>query len=191
MALPAKRRTIVAFAVLIEGGLGVLATVVGAVVGHDPWQTIAWQGGAAFAGIVAAVPMLGLFALLWRAPIPSLVEMRSELTSRVLPLFRHCSMTELALVCAAAGLGEELLFRRLLQGGLTPSLGQAQALVLASALFGLAHPITPVYAVTAGFLGAYLGGLWLACGNLLVPVLAHGLYDFVALVAVLRRQALD
>ena len=55
-------------------------------------------------------------------------------------------------------------------------------------MFGLLHPITRAYAVIAALLGAYLGGLWLAGGNLLTPIVAHALYDFVALVYLLRLR---
>jgi membrane protease YdiL (CAAX protease family) len=70
-------------------------------------------------------------------------------------------------------------------------LGPWAALALVSVLFGLVHPITPAYAVLATLAGAYLGWAYLASGNLLVPVLAHALYDFTALVYLLRgpRQA--
>jgi membrane protease YdiL (CAAX protease family) len=52
--------------------------------------------------------------------------------------------------------------------------------------FGLAHALTVTYAVLAALVGGYLGWLHLASGNLLVPVLAHALYDFIALRLLLR-----
>ena len=55
-------------------------------------------------------------------------------------------------------------------------------LAVASLLFGLLHPITPTYVAIAALLGAYLGAVWLATGNLLTVIVAHALYDFVALV---------
>jgi membrane protease YdiL (CAAX protease family) len=64
------------------------------------------------------------------------------------------------------------------------------ALVVSSVLFGLLHPITPTYAVLAGLIGAYLGGVWLANGNLLVVVIVHALYDFIALIYLLRDRPL-
>ena len=59
-------------------------------------------------------------------------------------------------------------------------------LLAAALLFGLLHSITPAYAILAGLVGLYLGGLWLACGNLLTPIVAHGTYDFLALVYLVR-----
>jgi membrane protease YdiL (CAAX protease family) len=62
----------------------------------------------------------------------------------------------------------------------------APAVALASAVFGLLHAITPTYAILATVMGAYLGVVWIASGNLLAPIVAHALYDFVALVWLLR-----
>jgi membrane protease YdiL (CAAX protease family) len=60
------------------------------------------------------------------------------------------------------------------------------ALLLAAALFGVLHFITPAYAVLAGLLGLYMGVLYLVTGNLLVPIVVHSLYDFVALLYLVR-----
>jgi len=43
-----------------------------------------------------------------------------------------------------------------------------------------------LYALLAGVVGLYLGGLYLLTGNLLVPIVVHALYDVVAL-GYLRR----
>ena len=89
------------------------------------------------------------------------------------------------MIAALAGLGEEMLFRGVIQaavgGWIGGDAGQWIALAAAAVLFALAHSITVMYLVLAGLIGLYLGGLWLATGNLLVPIIAHGLYDFVAL----------
>jgi membrane protease YdiL (CAAX protease family) len=79
-----------------------------------------------------------------------------------------------------------MLFRGLLQPAIAglwagPA-GVWLGLAGASLLFGLAHAVTRAYVVLAALVGAYLGGLWLATGNLLVPVVAHGLYDFAAIL---------
>ncbi len=101
----------------------------------------------------------------------------------VLPLFRDCSLGELLLVSVLAGLGEEMLFRGVVQVGFERLLGSPWiALAAASVLFGLAHPITMTYAVLAGLIGVYFGWLLMATGNLLAPITTHAAYDFVALV---------
>jgi membrane protease YdiL (CAAX protease family) len=40
--------------------------------------------------------------------------------------------------------------------------------------------------VVAAAIGAGLGGLWLWNGNLLLPIVAHATYDFVALICLAR-----
>jgi membrane protease YdiL (CAAX protease family) len=103
------------------------------------------------------------------------------------PILARRSPAELALLAALAGVGEELLFRGLLQAGLMRVMPSYLALVCASALFGLAHFATSTYAIVAGLMGLYLGGIFLLQGNLLAPIVTHALYDFVALLLVVRR----
>jgi hypothetical protein len=90
-------------------------------------------------------------------------------------------------LAAAAGLGEELFFRGFLQPALTGPFGEVGALVAAAAVFGAVHWITPFYALYAGVLGLYLGGLFLATGGIIAPVVCHAAYDAVALGVYLRR----
>ena len=70
----------------------------------------------------------------------------------------------------------------------TTSIGAVPALALASIAFGLAHAVTPAYAVIATVFGAYFGWIWLATGNLLVVVVAHAVYDFVVLTLMVRAH---
>jgi hypothetical protein len=53
------------------------------------------------------------------------------------------------------------------------------------------HAVTVTYAVLATAVGAYLGWLALTTGNLLVPMIAHGLYDFVASVYLIHTVRLE
>jgi hypothetical protein len=84
---------------------------------------------------------------------------------------------------AAAGVGEEVLFRGVLQ----PLVGWPAA----SVLFGLAHmggrAMAP-FAVWAAVMGGALGALAIATGGIVAPIVAHGVYDVLAL-AYVRRGA--
>jgi membrane protease YdiL (CAAX protease family) len=55
-----------------------------------------------------------------------------------------------------------------------------------SVVFGLAHLITPLYGVLAALVSVYLGWLFLEYENLVVPMVTHAMYDFVALVYLAR-----
>uniref|UniRef100_A0A7R9ZN51 CAAX prenyl protease 2/Lysostaphin resistance protein A-like domain-containing protein n=1 Tax=Craspedostauros australis TaxID=1486917 RepID=A0A7R9ZN51_9STRA len=79
----------------------------------------------------------------------------------------------------AAGFGEEMLFRGVLQYELGASFA---AVGWTSVLFGLLHAVTPLYAVLATLASLYFGWLYLAADNLVVPILTHGLYDVAALM---------
>ncbi len=94
----------------------------------------------------------------------------------------------------AAGVGEELLFRGVLQEEISSRVlgGQSSGLVLSSIIFGALHAVTPTYAVLAGVAGLYFGALYNLSGHcVLVPVVAHALYDAVALIRVHLQVTAD
>lgn len=102
------------------------------------------------------------------------------------PLLATRSPVELVLLAVVAGFAEEVLFRGVVQAGLARLLPEWGAVLLAGAAFGLAHFITPAYALLAGLAGVYLGGLFWLEGSLTAPIVAHALYDVVALSYVAR-----
>lgn len=85
------------------------------------------------------------------------------------------------------GPGEELVFRGVAQAELRRALPASAAIGIAAALFGLTHFSAGVgtvvqqaaYVAVALLLGAVLGWLYEARGTLVVPALAHGLYNAV------------
>lgn len=93
------------------------------------------------------------------------------------------------LVClvlgAVAGLGEEMLFRGLLQYEMEHQwhLPGALAILLSSTVFGALHAVTPLYAALAGLASVYFGWIYLSTDcNLAVPIVCHALYDVGALM---------
>ena len=95
----------------------------------------------------------------------------------------------IVLMAITAGVAEEMLFRGVLQTWLANHLPLAIALLLSSAVFGLLHMRTLLYAVIAGVIGLYLGIIFVLTENLLAPMTAHALYDYAALEYTRRAVA--
>jgi membrane protease YdiL (CAAX protease family) len=183
-------------AIAFELGLGLAALGLGWWLGRSP---LVWPGAAGIGdhlralatGAAAALPLLGILVALDRHPRDPLRELR-RLTDEILPaLFRGASGPELLAVSVAAGVGEELLFRGLVQHGISglPWASGYWGWAVASLLFGAAHPITLRYACAAAVVGGYLGALQIATGSVLAPIAAHAAYDWGALSYLLSRRA--
>jgi membrane protease YdiL (CAAX protease family) len=173
---------------VFEGGLLILALGLGWPLDVDPLASLhgaSPRGG--LLGLLAVLPLLPAFALAMASRWEPLSRIRRLLMTEFMPLLRDSGPLDLLLISALAGLGEEALFRGLLQtaivGWTTPAVG----LVAASVLFGLAHAVTRAYVVIATAMGLYLGLLFEFGGGLLPAAVAHGAYDFVALVYLRRR----
>jgi membrane protease YdiL (CAAX protease family) len=159
----------------------VLALAIGRWTDTPPFATLAWTWGGLARGLVATAPLL--LGLHWclHTRWPPMARLVRDVETLVAPLFAGRARWELVAVALLAGVCEEALFRGVAQPALARHLPPAAAVALAAALFGAAHWVTPAYALLAGLVGAYLGWLALAGGNLLVPMVAHAAYDVVAL----------
>ena len=137
-------------------------------------------------GVLASLPLLAGLRWTLRTRFDPIQRLIRVVQDQLGPLVASRSVTELAVVAALAGLSEEVLFRGVLQGELARRLPGFVALVLTSIAFGLTHFLTVSYALLAGLAGLYLGAVYWAQGNLLIPIIAHALYDLVALVQLAR-----
>ena len=165
------------------------------------WLAIAGEGALALIGVVwawlAGVPLrtgsigpailagsasaIGIavvqFWLLRAAPdIGPVRALRRLYRETLAPLFAKVSLADIVIISALAGIGEELLFRGAWQATFGP--------VIASIAFGLCHVGsrgTVVLGVWAAIVGGYFAWLTYATAGLLAPILAHALYDAIAL----------
>jgi uncharacterized protein len=158
----------------------------GAWLGIPPLASVEWNWRGLATGVGATAPLL--LGLWWcrRTAYPPMVRLVDLVEQRIAPLFAGRGPGELVLIAALAGLGEELLFRGVLQPALAGHIPAWLAAAVVGAGFGLVHWITPTYALLAGLVGTYLGLLALVAENLLVPIVAHALYDLVALSLLTR-----
>ena len=176
---------------LFEVGLGFIAVILGAWLGVDPRASLpktaailelAYQVGL---GFLWAVPIILVGILLDRLPWKFLDTTREATSQRLLEFFSRFHASQWLTLCLAAGVGEELLFRGLIQQGLGEVSWLAWlegwqpvvALILASLLFGICHFLNLAYLVLAAIFGAYFGVCYLWTGQLLPAIVAHAVYD--------------
>jgi len=177
-----------AFFVLLEAGLAPTSLLIGWALGFSPLIDFSWNSEAVIWGIAAALPMLLFLATTIRWPIGPLQRIKTFFDRELAPLLGGCNWSDFLLISMAAGVGEELLFRGLIQGALTRTFGHITGVAAAAILFGLLHPVSLAYIVVATLLGAYLGVVWIVTGNLLSVMVAHGLYDFIALLILMSAR---
>lgn len=157
--------------------------------GLEPWQHMEWSWQALLWSLAATAPLAAMLVALpfhavhwrWARDITHLIE------GFLLPLFHRAPAGSVVLVAILAGVGEELLFRGVIQDGLAGPMGPVPALIIASVLFGLAHAVSTAYFIIASLMGLYLGWIYLHTGNLLIPIIVHALYDWIAIRYYLRR----
>lgn len=181
-----NRRTLIRLTVLVEGGMLAAALLLGLVLAVPFWTSARLDLVSITTGILTGLIMLAGASAITESSFPFAVRMRRDV-DKLLGLFRGATLPDFLFISVLAGLGEEALFRGVIQGGLAAYIGVPMAIVVASALFGLAHYISRTYVVFAAGLGALFGLLYAWTGNIAVPMIAHAAYDFVALWYIYRK----
>lgn len=190
----AQPTMITAIALVTEGALVALALIIANWWGFSPWGNLRWTYdalpanlSAIAAGVLATVPMVVGLLVLDRWP-GIFWPMKQSFEREIVPLFRNTTVGEFAIIALAAGFGEEIFFRGLLQAGIAQELTDLNiayptfvSILAASVVFGVCHWVNREYALLATLIGVYLGWLFVLTDNLLAPIVAHALYDFVAL----------
>ncbi|MBI2087264.1 MAG: CPBP family intramembrane metalloprotease [Deltaproteobacteria bacterium] len=183
------REAVLRLAIVFEGGLIVLAVALGWLLGSPPFARVSLSWSAVGSGLAATLlPLAGLWRLAhsrWRPFRRLMIDVQ-----KIVGIFVGSSYSEIAFISLLAGLGEEGFFRGVVQSALAGLIGPTGALLIASALFGLGHFVTPTYALVAGVFGLYLGALLFVTGNLVPAIIVHALYDFFALIYLLRKLRL-
>ncbi len=183
-------------AITFELALAVIALVVGPLLGVDV-TNLFWPserspqaiGTTLLFAAAATLPLLLGLAITLHSQITCLVELRHFVESEFVPYFAQIPAWELCVIGFTAGLGEEMLFRGVVQTALMDPFGNAPALAvgIAAIVFGAMHFVSLAYAVLATAAGFYLGWLYYLSGQLVLPILVHGLYDSLAFIYLVRR----
>ena len=187
MFSPAMRLT--QSAVLVEGGLAVLAIMLAWFAGIPLREMFVLKPVHFLIAAVAILPMLMFCRFIYMIPLKSVEFTRRFLQTVYRDFIRHCSVTQLLLVAIMSGIGEELLFRGVIQKTIVEGFGGETrgfiiGIAVTSLLFGLAHPINKLYVFLCVVIGIYLGLLFAwTDDNLIVPIIIHAFYNFIVFLA--------
>lgn len=171
-----------------EASLILVAIVLGWIADINPFEKLYFSETAIAYGLIGTAPLFLMFMALQNMQGDSISQIRNMLLKTLGPGLHRYQWSDLLILAAIAGISEELVFRGVLQPWLEASWGMTAGLIVSNLIFGLVHAITPLYAVLAMLVGLYLG-FSMDYGverNLLTPIIIHGLYDFLAFIALMR-----
>jgi membrane protease YdiL (CAAX protease family) len=193
------------WAVLFEGGLSILALFIGFLFGLNLWSGLVFDVTTVFYILGLTLPLIVCYFILLWLPFECLKKIDQLICELFQQYMIHFSVWQIAILSVAAGLGEELLFRSLLQSGIYAAVTNGtinpiglelltdyrlmSVLVLVSILFGAAHAVTITYFFLAFIISIYLGVILILTGNIIIPISIHALYDFLVLVFIKFRIA--
>lgn len=173
-------------ATVSEGGLLITTLSLGWMFSVDPLERLTLDSTSLILGILGVLPLYIPFShIMAQADADAWLDRIKRLAMLFLGnALGQCRRIDLLYVACLAGGAEEFFFRGLLQTGLELNFGVFWAVLVSNLLFGALHWITPGYALLAGGAGLYLGAMLYVTGeaNLLVPMLIHAGYDYLALL---------
>lgn len=175
-------------ACIFEASLVVVAVILGWIGDFDPFENLRFSESAVAFGVIGTIPLFLMFIAFEHIEEESFKQIRRLLLETLGPALHRYHWADLFILAAIAGLSEEILFRGVIQPWMEVSWGLNAGLIGSNILFGLVHAVTPLYAVLASLVGIYLG-LSLDYGgdrNLMIPIIIHSLYDFLAFVMLMR-----
>lgn len=170
---------------LLEFMIAVFALFLGSIIDVPPLESIQWNSMALIWGVLSFLPLMLYFVFSTKTNYKPLADIREFLVTQFGPILAQCRWSELFILSLIIGFSEELLFRGVIQVWLTPH-GIFLAIVLSNICFAMVHSLSRAYVIVVFFIGLYLGGsLYLTEErNLLVPIISHALYDFVAFLMI-------
>lgn len=172
-----------------QAAMVLVALGAAAILDIDVWVRVAFTPAALWWGVLGTIPLCLLSWGIDRIPWEPFRRIEQAWANVLGPALRDLTYTELVTLALLVGVSEELLFRGVLQVSLLPW-GWWPAMITTSVAFGLAHAITPTYAVCAGLIGAYLSVMMELTSppNLIIPIICHAGVDLYGFVQIKREQ---
>ena len=187
LLMPAEAFSRLVF-ILACNGLGLLSGL--------PVEQLGWTlvdvGPQIVWGIGWGIVMAGFFILTTQWVITGTGQRfySTMVFAHVLPTNRQESLL-VALAMVSVVVAEELLFRSLLLGGLTPLLSPPVLIGLTAMLFGLMHSPQGLWGMVGATLaGIMLGVLFFQTGSILLPLVAHYVANMVQIFVAMKRPSL-
>ena len=140
-------------------------------------------------GAVLGIGFFVLMALIMVSVRPFYSKI-DDITKQLHVFFHGFSWTMIVLLSLAAGIGEELLFRGLIQRYLVYLFNPLWGIILASVIFGVCHYLNRLYVFLAFSMGFLIGGIYHFTNNLLLVMTLHAVYDFFAFTAIVKYPPL-
>ncbi len=167
-------------------GFGVAAVVLGSVaLARDPHapRSLSPTAGQLLLGTAAGGAMIAATYVLY-PPFTRLMPYLAHDTAALYAAFRAAPPVIATLLLLPVIVGEELVWRGVVQRALSQRLGLVSGGCLAALVYALAHtPLgSPVLALAALLCGLAWAGLRAATGSLVAPLVAHVLWDLFVLL---------
>lgn len=182
-----NRNTLLLVTVITEGGLYFLGLALMNSAGIELRSVFNVSWMSTIYALLLTLPMFVTLYLVERSGWKPIVELRNEMDEKILPIFSNCNLIDLAVIAFFAGVGEELFFRGWMQAVLAERSGVLIGVLVTSLVFGFLHYLTTTYAVYAFLTSIYLGIIYLVTGNVFIVMAIHAIYDFAALVYLVRK----
>lgn len=173
-------------AALFEGGLLLVAFVLGWLVSTSPTEHLYWTFEDFGFGCLATLPMLLFGSAAFLSQSSAMTSIREFLRESIGPYLAQCRIWDLFFLALLAGVCEEALFRGFLYFWIR-DWNSMLAVIICNLLFAATHALTPMYALIAAFLGLYLTALVAVdpTPNLLIPITAHTVYDLIGFLVII------
>jgi len=186
MTTPINSKNFFKQACIFESSLIGIALALGWAGDINPFASLYFSETAFFHGIIATLPIFVIFLVLYQLDLKPLVKIRTLLLDMLGPILHRYHWSDLLILASIAGISEEILFRGVIQPWMESSWGMLTGLIVSSLLFGLVHAVTRLYFLLAALVSVYLGLLLdiETSRNLLIPIVTHGFYDFLAFLVI-------
>ena len=142
------------------------------------WQSL-WHGA-----LFGSFLFVGLFALL-KILTPYVLSLQI-IAKQLHGLFANFSWPMIIIISLLAGVGEEMLFRALIQNYLIYLTNNVWGITLGALIFGVLHYLNHTYALIASVMGGVFGYIYFVTQDLLLVITLHGVYDFFAFAVIVK-----